>query len=211
MKSLEMSARTVDEAIEDALSELGVEREDVEVTVLDEGNKGFLGLIGGKNARVRVVVRDKRQEKIDAGIAFLRGLLEQLGQEATVECVEQSEEVVNLALSGDNLGLLIGRRGQMLDAMQYLTNVVANKGGGEWVRLQLDAAGYRQRREETLQELALGMASRVKRQGRRMALEPMNAMERRIVHMALAEDSEIETHSEGDEPYRRIVITPKRD
>jgi spoIIIJ-associated protein len=211
MKSVEKSARTVDEAIEDALRELGVTRERVEVQVLEEGNRGFFGILGSKMARVLVTLRDERREKIEAAIAFLQGLLERLPATAQIEQQENPDGTVVLNLCGENLGILIGRRGQMLDAIQYLVNVVANrKGAGDWVRIVLDASGYRQRRQEALKQLALRTAARVKQQKRRLALEPMNALERRIVHMALADDTEVETHSEGDDPYRRVVITPKR-
>lgn len=210
MRSVEKSARTVDEAVADALQELGVARDMVDIQVLEEGNKGFLGILGGKQARVRVTEKDIRASKLEAGMLFLKGLLEKLGNDASVAQIPQEDGTVLWELSGEGLGLLIGRRGQMLDAVQYLVNVVANKGEGEWVRIVLDAAGYRKRREETLQQMALRIAERVKQQQRRSALEPMNAMERRIVHMALADDEEIETFSEGDEPFRRVVVAPKR-
>jgi spoIIIJ-associated protein len=211
MKWVEKGGRTVEEAVEAAVDELGVDRDQVEIEILDEGSKGFLGIIGNKQARVRVSVKDVRQEKTEAALAFLKGLLELLGNQASVEYSVGSEETVYVEFSGENLGLIIGRRGQMLDALQSLVNSVVNRQGeGEWVRFVLDAAGYRQRRENTLQELALRMAGRAKAQRRRTALEPMNAMERRIVHMALADDEEIDTHSEGDDPYRRVVIVPKR-
>jgi spoIIIJ-associated protein len=211
MKWVEKGGRTVEEAVEAAVDELGVDRDQVEIEILDEGSKGFLGIIGNKQARVRVSVKDVRQEKTEAALAFLKGLLELLGNQASVEYSVGSEETVYVEFSGENLGLIIGRRGQMLDALQSLVNSVVNRQGeGEWVRFVLDAAGYRQRRENTLQELALRMAGRAKAQRRRTALEPMNAMERRIVHMVLADDEEIDTHSEGDDPYRRVVIVPKR-
>lgn len=211
MKWVEKGGRTVEEAVEAAVDELGVDRDQLEIEVLDEGSKGFLGIIGGKQARVRVSVKDLRQEKIDVAMEFLEGLIELLGHQASVECSVDSEGTVHFEFCGENLGLIIGRRGQMLDALQSLVNSVANRrGDDEWVRFVLDAAGYRERREKTLQELALRMAGRAKSQRRRTELEPMNAMERRIVHMALADDEEIDTHSEGDDPYRRVVIVPKR-
>ena len=211
MKWVEKGGRTVEEAIAAAIEELGVDRDQVEVEILDEGSRGFLGLIGGKQPRVRVSVIDVRQKKIDVGLEFLRGLLDLFACPASMEYSWISEDTVLIEFSGENLGLIIGRRGQMLDALQSLVNTVANaRVEGEWLRFVLDAAGYRERRENTLRELALRMAERAKKQSRRRVLEPMNAMERRIIHMALADDDEVETHSEGDDPYRRVVIVPKR-
>jgi len=221
MKSVQKSARTVDEAIEAALQELGVSREAVEVTVLEEGNKGFFGLLGGKLASVLVTVKEPEPEltladtlvstteKIARAKQFLEGVLERLEVAAEVHEEEQEDGTVLFEITGANLGLLIGRRGQTLDALQYLTSVVANKGDTDWMRIVLDASGYRKRREETLKQLALKMADRAKKQQKRVFLEPMSALERRIVHMALAEDDSIETHSEGEDPNRRIVISPK--
>lgn len=211
MRWVDKSGRTVEEAVEEAISELGVGKDRVEVEVLEEGSKGFLGIIGSRQARVRVSVRDERQERIDAGLEFLQGLLTRLESTASVEHTEGPDGTVHFELSGEGLGLVIGRRGQMLDALQSLVNAVANKGSeGEWVRFVLDAGGYRKRREETLEALALRLAGRAKKQRRRIVLEPMNAMERRIVHMALADDEDIHTHSEGEDPHRRVVIAPKR-
>jgi spoIIIJ-associated protein len=213
MKSVEISARTVDEAVEQALKELNTEREQVKIEVLDEGAKGLFGLLGSKQARVIVslVGENKQAEKEETACNFLAGLLEKLGAKAEIDKSQDEDGNVILEISGDNLGMIIGRRGQMLDAMQYLVNVVANRQGGDWVRFILDAEGYRRRREEALRGLALRTAERVKAQGKRAVLEPMNAAERRIIHMALAEEKGIETHSEGDDPYRRVVIAPKRN
>ncbi|HHT28455.1 MAG TPA: protein jag [Firmicutes bacterium] len=220
MKSVQKSARTVDEAIEAAIQELGVSREEVEVTVLEEGNKGFFGLLGGKLASVLVTVKEpeiaeadaqvEQTEKVAKAKQFLEGVLERLEVDAEVHETAQEDGTILLEITGENLGLLIGRRGQTLDALQYLTSVVTNKGGADWMRIVLDAAGYRKRREQTLRQLALRMADRAKKQQKRVYLEPMSALERRIVHMALAEDTGIETHSEGEDPNRRIVISPKQ-
>lgn len=208
MQSLERSARTIDEAVASALNELGVAREDVEIEVLEEGNKGLFGLIGGKLARVRVTVRDKREEKAEEASRFLQGMLDRMGLECTVEREFEGENL-KLNINGEELGLVIGRRGQTLDSLQYLVSLVVNK-EGDWLRVVLDAEGYRARREETLRELAARLAKRVKRTGRRAALDPMNAGERRIIHLALQNDEGVHTHSEGEDPYRRVIITPRR-
>ncbi len=210
MRSIERSARTVEEAIAEALQELQVAREDVEVEILDEGSRAFLGLIGGKPARVRVTVRDKREEKAQAVAAFLQGILDRMGIAAKVEHSWQDDDVLRLDIQGEELGLVIGRRGETLDALQYLVSLAANK-NGEWIRIILDAEGYRARREETLRNLALRLGERVKRTGRRAVLDPMNAMERRIIHLALQNDAGVETHSEGVAPYRRVIIAPRRN
>ncbi|HHV94449.1 MAG TPA: protein jag [Firmicutes bacterium] len=210
MRSIERSARTVEEAIAEALQELQVAREDVEVEILDEGSRAFLGLIGGKPARVRVTVRDKREEKAQAVAAFLQGILDRMGIAAKVEHSWQDDDVLRMDIQGEELGLVIGRRGETLDALQYLVSLAANK-NGEWIRIILDAEGYRARREETLRNLALRLGERVKRTGRRAVLDPMNAMERRIIHLALQNDAGVETHSEGVAPYRRVIIAPRRN
>ncbi len=210
MKSVEKSARTVDEAIDEALRELEAARAEVDVEILEEGSKGLFGLLGGKQARVLVRMKDPHTDRVEAGSIFLQGLLTRLGADAQVRKSVAADGTAVLEMTGSELGLVIGRRGQMLDAIQYLVNVVANKGAGEWVRIMLDAEGYRQRREEALQGLALRVAARVKTQGKKQALEPMSAAERRIVHMVLADDAGVETRSEGEDPYRRVVIVPAR-
>lgn len=213
MKVVERSGRTVAEAVAEALQELGVPAERAAVEVLDEGTKGLFGLIGARLARVRVTVRDDLQERISAAQTFLEAVLREFGVEAAVEGSLESDGIVRFRIAkrgGRGLGVVIGRRGQTLDALQYLTNLVANKIGGERARIILDAEGYRERRAEALQKLACRLAERVKRDGRKAALEPMNALERRIVHLALQNDAGVETYSEGEEPYRRVIIAPKR-
>lgn len=209
MKSIEVVARTVDEAITEALTKLEAAREDVDVTVLDEGSKGFLGLIGSKQARVRV---DKKQPghetKLEAAMKFLEELLKKMDIPAFVQGTSD-EDSVELQVSGDDLGILIGRRGQTLDSLQYITSLAVNRQGGEWIRVNLDIGDYRAKREETLRSLAHRAAVKVETSGRRIALEPMNAAERRIVHHELQDFSGILTQSEGQDPHRRVVILPK--
>lgn len=210
MRSIERSAKTVEDALAEALAELQAPREDVEVEILDEGTKAFLGLIGGKQARVRVTLRDKRQEKAEATVEFLRGMLQHMGVTCSVDYAWVEEDILKLDIESDELGLVIGRRGETLDALQYLVSLAMNR-NGEWIRIILDAEGYRGRREETLKNLALRLAERAKRTGRRAVLDPMNAMERRIIHLTLQEDESIHTHSEGVAPYRRVIIAPRRN
>lgn len=210
MTSIERSGKTVDEAIGSALRELGVERADVDVEVLDEGSKGFLGILGTKQARVRVTLSDSVDNKVERAVEFLEKLFEKMGVDPQIEQEMGTEGLVYLRLSGSRMGMLIGRRGQTLDSIQYLVNLVANQGGGPRARIVLDAEGYREKRAETLRGVAQRLAEKAKKQGRKAALEPMSALERRVVHMALADDDDVETRSEGDEPYRRVVIVPKR-
>lgn len=210
MKSIEATGKTVEEAIAAALAELGVERDDVEIEVLDEGSKGFLGLLGAKLARVKVTVNDSFEQKIEAAREFLQGLLERMGVKAEIAVERGEDQLVYIRLSGRRMGVVIGRRGQTLDAIQYLVNLVANKLPGPRARIVLDAEGYRDKRAETLRNLAERLAERAKTERRKTVLEPMSALERRIVHLALANDQDVETRSEGEEPYRRVVIVPKR-
>ena len=210
MKSVEKSARTVEEAIEAALKELSARRDQVQVEVLDEGSKGFLGILGARQARVRVTLLHSIEKKVEAAENFLRQLLQHMGIEATVSSSRGEDDMVTLSISGRRIGSVIGRRGQTLDAVQYLVNLVANKVEGPRVRFIVDAEGYREKRAETLRNLALRIADRVHRERRKVSLEPMSALERRIVHLALVNDDRVETHSEGEEPYRRVVIVPKR-
>ncbi|MBQ8506620.1 MAG: protein jag [Clostridia bacterium] len=140
--------------------------------------------------------------------SFLLGLTEKMGVPATIE-VGESEEQLKMVLSGENMSILIGRRGETLDALQYLTSLNVNRGREEYLRVSLDTENYRAKREEALRKLAVRMANRAKKSGRRVALEPMNPNERRILHSALQNDPEVTTHSEGEEPYRRVIITLK--
>lgn len=217
MTSVEKSGKTVDDAVREALKELGVSRADVDVEVLDEGSKGFLGILGARPARVRVTVvrreepaQEVAESKIEKAQEFLKKLLEHMGVEAEIAREQDASGFVYLRMSGRRMGVVIGRRGQTLDAIQYLVNLVANRDGGPRVRFVLDAEGYREKRAEALRGLAHRMAERAKKQGRRASLEPMSALERRVVHMALADVEGVETYSEGEEPYRRVVIVPKR-
>lgn len=210
MKSVEKTGKTVDEAIQAALEELGVKREEAKIEVLDEGAKGFLGILGARPARVRVTVDNSLDAKVNAAREFLAGLLERMNVSAEIETEIGEDQLVYMRMSGRRMGVVIGRRGQTLDAIQYLVNLVANKLPGPRARIVLDAEGYRDKRAETLRNLATRLAAKAKSERRKTVLEPMNALERRIVHLALADDAEVETRSEGEEPYRRVVILPKR-
>lgn len=209
MKSVEVEARTVEEAIADALQKLDAERDQVEITILEEGNKGFLGILGTKLARVLVEKKPPMHEvKLERAIHFTTELLEQMDVQGRVEG-EADEESVQLQILGEDLGILIGRRGQTLDSLQYLISLAVNRQGGDWMRINLDIGDYRAKRHETLRSLAERAARKVEETGRRVALDAMNAAERRIVHQALQGFDGVVTQSEGQEPYRRVVVLPK--
>jgi spoIIIJ-associated protein len=206
MTSVEKSGKTVEEALELALTELGVNREKVEVQVLETPSKGFLGF-GGKAAKILVTV--KKVDALAAAREFLQSIFNTMKLDVTLEKMTREDHVI-FNLRGGDLGVLIGKHGQTLDALQYLTNLAANRDSDERVRIILDVEDYRKRREETLANLAFRLADKVKRRGERVALEPMSPHERKIIHMALQDDHRIVTYSEGEEPFRKVVIALKR-
>ncbi|MEW5762482.1 MAG: RNA-binding cell elongation regulator Jag/EloR [Bacillota bacterium] len=206
MKAVEKSGKTVEEAVAAALQELGVGREQVKVEVLEEGTRGLLGLIGGRAARVRVTVEESVK---DRAVSLLREVVGAMELEADILAQEEGD-TLTITLQGKHLGALIGRRGETLNALQYLVNVAANRNSEEKKRIVLDVEGYRKKREETLQRLALRLAEKARRRGRSVVLEPMNPQERRIIHMTLRGQEDIYTFSEGEEPFRKIVIAPRK-
>jgi len=204
MKVLEKQGKTVDEAINLALEELKVSRDDVEVEILEEGNKGILGFLS-KMARVKVTVKPKPDE---IATEFLRGLLNFIDKDVKIHS-SFKDGVLNVELEGGNVGILIGKRGSTLDALQYLTSLVTNRHSDDYTRVLLDAENYREKREKTLERLALKMASKVKDTRRSVTLEPMYPNERRIIHTTLQDDLEVKTKSVGEEPFRKVVISLK--
>lgn len=211
MKVIEKSAKTVDSAVEMALQELGVAgltRRDVEVEVLDPGSKGILGMFGGKDAVVRVSYNDVNPGR-DA-INFLQPIFKALKVTPT-HVIENREDMVWITFQGKGLGAIIGRRGETLDALQYLTNLAVNRQFEEKRRIVLDVEGYRAEREKTLTSLAHKMADKVRRTDRDVILEPMSPHERRVIHIALQEEEGVKTVSVGEEPYRKIIIKRLRD
>ena len=203
MKTIEFTGKTVEDALENALSELKVSKDKVEYTITDEGNKGFLGLFGSKPAKVRVTIKKNPLEECEL---FLQGILLKIGVESEILVKEESDKVF-IDVKGEEVGAIIGYRGETLDAIQYLLNVFINKANkGIYKKVVLDAGSYRVKREETLRKLALKTAYKVKKYGRLMKFEPMNPYERKIIHSALQEDNKITTKSEGQEPFRRIVV-----
>ncbi len=202
------SAKTVDEAVEMALRELGVTQDKVTIDTLNPGKKGFLGL-GGMDAKVRVTyVCD---DPVSRAEDYLNGIFEKMDAKVAVNSEYEDEKVtVSMDSDEETVGFIIGRRGDHLDALQYLTSLVVNKGEENYIRVSLDIEGYREKREETLIRLAKSKASVVSRTHRSITLEPMNPNERRIIHSTLQDFNNVYTYSVGDDPNRRIVIAPKR-
>jgi len=203
IKSIEVSGRTEDDAVEAALEQLGLTRDDVSVEIIEQAKTGFLGL---KNtpALVKVLyeVRENRTERVED---FLLGLFARMGIEADMKITE-GEDAISVILTGKDPGALIGRRGETLDAIQHLTNYVVNRGAFGRVRINIDAENYRQRRNETLESLAAKAAGKVMKYRRNMTLDPMNAYERHVIHSALQDYANISTYSVGAEPNRRVVV-----
>lgn len=207
MDVIEKTGKTVEEALEAALAELGVERDQVEYRVLEAPSRALFGLLGGREAKVEVTL--KKNDPTANAREFLDKVTRAMGLSVTMDAAS-GEEGVNIDLRGEDLGLLIGKHGQTLDALQYLTNLASQREGCERIRIMIDVEDYRKRRADTLEQLALRLADRVKRSGERVILEPMTPHERKIIHMSLQSDPQVETYSEGQEPFRRVVITARR-
>ena len=207
MEFIEISAKNVDDAITQATVQLGITSDQLEYEVLDKGSTGFLG-IGSKNA----VIKARKKFSIDENVVeFLSSIFDGMKMEVEIlVAVNEEEHIIEVELKGDDMGILIGKRGQTLDSLQYLTNLAINKHSDEYYKVKIDTEDYRKRRKETLENLAKNIAYKVKRTKRPVSLEPMNPFERRIIHSALQNDRYVTTHSEGDEPYRHVVVTLKK-
>lgn len=207
MRVAEKTGKTVEEAITAGVLDLGVDRRRVKIEVLEEPvRKGLFGLFGTRLARVLVSYED------DPGLLatdFIHEICKVMGVNANTK-VNKDGENWHIDITGPELGILIGRRGDTLDALQYLTNLAVARKLDERVRIIVDVEGYRLRREETLMRLAKRLSEKVKRTGIRIVLEPMNSQERRIIHTSLQDEASISTFSEGDDPIRRVVISLKR-
>lgn len=211
MEFIEISAKTVSEAITEACQKLSVTSDRLEYEIVDEGSSGFLG-IGSKPATIKAKV--KEEEKIseeDSAKKFLNDVFAAMQMDVVVSAkYDDVEKELLVDLSGVDMGILIGKRGQTLDSLQYLVSLVVNKGREDYIRVKVDTENYRQRRKETLENLAKNIAYKVKRTKRSVSLEPMNPYERRIIHSALQNDKYVTTYSEGEEPFRKVVITLKK-
>lgn len=204
MDYVERTGRTVEDAIMEALIQLGTTRDKVEIDVIEEGSKGILGLFGAKDAVVRV---KKIADPKEIAETFLTDIFRNMGLYVHIDTRLEDNNQLSIDLSGENMGIIIGKRGSTLDSLQYLVSLVVNKHSKSYIRVKIDTESYRSRRKETLETLARNLAKKVKSTGKRVSLEPMNPFERRVIHSALQNDKFVETHSEGDEPYRRVIIT----
>lgn len=207
MEFIEVSAKTVSEAITEACQKLEVTSDRLVYEVIEEGSNGFLG-IGSKPAIIKACVKCSLE---DNAKIFLNDVFEAMNLTVVVDVkYNEEEKTMDIDLSGDEMGVLIGKRGQTLDSLQYLVSLVVNKEAEDYIRVKVDTENYRQRRKDTLENLAKNIAYKVKRTKRAVSLEPMNPYERRIIHSALQNDKYVTTHSEGEEPFRRVVVTLKK-
>ncbi len=223
MKELITSGKTVEEAMQKACEQLGVTEEQCNVEVLQQPKKSLFGIIkteaqvkvtvkesaakqkGEKSGTEKSVQGDNREAKVEAAVHYLTDVLGKMDLNVTID-VEMKEDSAILTLVGENLGILIGRHGETLDALQYLTSLVCNRVEGSYFRITLDCGNYREKREEALKELAKKISVKVKRTGRSQTLEPMNPYERRIIHAVLTDIDGVTSKSKGEEPYRRVVV-----
>ena len=207
MEFIEVSAKTVDDAITEASIKLGTTSDKIEVEVIEKGSTGFLGI----KSKPAIIKARKKNDTVDNIREFLENVFSAMNMEVTIEIKKaEDDKVYEVELSGKEMGLLIGKRGQTLDSLQYLTNLAVNKHSDGYIKVKLDTEDYRQRRKDTLENLAKNIAYKVKRTKRPVSLEPMNPFERRVIHSALQGDRYVETHSEGEEPFRHVVVTLKK-
>ena len=205
---IEVTGKDIEEAKKLALSQLDLPQERVIFEVLEEPSKGFFGLIGARVAKIRAT--EKELTPLEKGQEFLKKIFKSMHKDIQIECIEEDINY-KFNLIGDDLGVLIGKHGQTLDSLQYLTNMAANKNvTGARVRIVLDVENYRKRREETLCQLAERLANKARKYRTKVVLEPMNRHERKIIHMALQNDNRVKTLSEGEDPYRKVVIEIKK-
>ena len=207
MEFIEVSAKTVDDAITEASIKLGTTSDKIEVEVIEKGSTGFLGI----KSKPAIIRARKKNDTVDNIREFLENVFSAMNMEVTIDIKKaEDDKVYEVELSGKEMGLLIGKRGQTLDSLQYLTNLAVNKHSDGYIKVKLDTEDYRQRRKDTLENLAKNIAYKVKRTKRPVSLEPMNPYERRVIHSALQGDRYVETHSEGEEPFRHVVVTLKK-
>lgn len=201
------SAKTVSDAITEACKVLGITSDKLDYVVKEEGSSGFLG-IGAKDAVIEAKVKSSVMDKAKI---FLNDVFAAMKMTVVINAeYKEDEKELTIDLSGDDMGVLIGKRGQTLDSLQYLVSLILNKDSTDYIRVKVDTENYRKRRQDTLENLAKNIAFKVKRTKRTVSLEPMNPYERRIIHSALQNDKFVTTHSEGEEPFRHVVVTMKR-
>ena len=204
----EFSGKTVEDALTNALIKMETTSDKVVYEIVEKETNGILGFFAKKDAKIRVKINDDVKSIV---IEFLSKVFKAMDVDAKIE-IEYDEEasLMNVNLVGNDMAILIGKRGQTLDSLQYLTSLVANKDAKSYVKVKIDTENYRERRKETLENLARNISHKVKRTRKSVSLEPMNPYERRIIHSTLQGDKFVETHSEGEEPYRKVVVTLKK-
>lgn len=205
MEFAEKYGRTIEEAAQLAAADLNLTLEDVEIEVLEEPSKGFLG-IGAKSAKVRVTPK-MTPERV--ALEFVKNVTLKMGLELNIVSKE-SDGIIYIDIEGKDAGTIIGKRGQTLDSLQYLVNLVVNKNTEKYIKVIVNAENYREKRESTLEQLAIRLAGKVSKTRRSVRLEPMNPYERKVIHTTLQDDGRVNTKSEGEEPYRRVIIEAKR-
>lgn len=207
MDFIEFSAKTVDDALTEALVKLEITSDQIEYEVIEKGSSGFLG-IGSKPAIIRA---KKKFSLVGCVTEFLEDLFRAMGIVVRMDVqYDEEDSSIDIDLSGENMGLLIGKRGQTLDSLQFLVGTMINNYSEKYIRVKLDTENYRKRRKETLENLAKNIAYKVKRTKHFVSLEPMNPYERRVIHATLQNDKYVSTYSEGEEPYRRVVVAIKK-
>ncbi|MEA1009951.1 RNA-binding cell elongation regulator Jag/EloR [Bacillus cereus] len=205
MSIVTAKGQTVELAVQDALRQLNVSQDRVDINIIDEGKRGFLGLFWNRPAVVEVVLK---KDPIQECEEYLKSVTRDMGVEVEISKIVKGREV-EFTISGDNVGILIGKRGNTLNSLQYLTKIVANRNTKQYIGITLDAENYRGKRKSTLESLAYRLAKQVSNTKKRVVLEPMPSFERKIIHQALSNHQDINTTSEGNEPYRHVVISSK--
>ena len=207
MEYIEVKGKTVDDAVTEALVQLGTTSDQIEYEVVDKGSGGFLGF----NSKPAIIKVRKKFSLEDQVKDFLSQVFKAMDLEVEIITkLDEENKVMDVEFKGPEMGVLIGKRGQTLDSLQYLTNLAVNKQSDSYVKVKLDTEDYRRRRKETLENLAKNVAYKVRRSRRTVSLEPMNPFERRVIHSTLQNDKYVETHSEGEEPNRHVVVTLKK-
>lgn len=207
MREITATGQNVEEAVESALAQLKTTRDRTDISIVDEGKKGLLGLFGARPAVVRVTVKP---DAIEIAKDFLQTVLSNMDIVSEIEVVKEDDRNVMFNISGEKMGLLIGKRGQTINSLQYLTQLAANRNSKHYITVILNPENYRERRKETLIQLAERLASKVQHLKKPVSLEPMPNYERKVIHTALSENNNVQTISEGEEPNRYVVIQPRR-
>lgn len=208
MDFIEITAKTLDDAITEASIQLGTTSDNIQYEIVDKGTSGFLGL-GSKEAKIKVWVKSTPVEEVKKFLSDVFKAMN-LGNVEILVDTDENYSFLDVNLKGDDMGVLIGKRGQTLDSLQSLASLVVNKNSESFIRVKLDTENYRKRRKDTLENLARNIAFKVKKSRKVVSLEPMNPYERRIIHSALQNDKYVATHSEGEEPFRHVVVTLKK-